>query len=197
MIKSLVSFGQDANWWRQQGLSLLIVNLPADPLIESAFLIKLRADLPRETPLLLLVDTISSPVLQLTTAFDRVRLLKRPFESPALYRSVLDAITDRAPGTQQMFPRYQTDYPVTIQRGSQQVPAAIRNISIGGAYFETRGQMGIAPTDDVHIKLTLPNGSNHEFSSRVVWVRDLPQGQGCGCTFREMDQVYHQILKGF
>lgn len=202
-FESTASFGQPPSFWEQTKIHVLVLRLPEDDLLQAAFFSRLRKDVPRQLPILILSPVISQPLLQLSSLFSKVRLLKLPLNGFTLYRALVDMTTTWEPGKQQVHPRYTTDQAISIRlkSGGPAVPGLLKNLSVGGAFFESRDQtLGLKPTDDIVIDIDLPVGepAKYEFDARIVWMKDGPDGKvGYGCTFTDLDGVHKSLMKGF
>ncbi|MFN7728780.1 MAG: PilZ domain-containing protein [Bdellovibrio sp.] len=202
-FQSTASFGQTAGWWSQLRIDLLIISLPEDALLQAAFFSKLRKDVPHSLPLILISPDISQTVLQLTSIFSKVRILKPPLDGFMLYRSILDITTTWEAGKQQIHPRYLTEQPILIslKNGGAPVAGYMKNMSVGGAFFESEDKtLQLKPTDEIKIEIRLMAAEpvKFEFNARIVWVKDIDQKKsGYGCTFLDVDEVYERLMKGF
>lgn len=202
-FESTASFGQSPEFWEQTKIDLLVLRLPEDDLLQAAFFSRLRKDVPRHLPILVLSPAISQSLLQLSSVFTKVRMLKLPLNGFTLYRAILDITAVWEPGKQQVHPRYTTDQSVLIGlKGSgAKVPGVLRNLSVGGAFFESADQtLGLKPTDEIKIEINIPGHEalKYEFDARIVWMKDGPDGMtGYGCTFSDLDGVYQSLMKGF
>jgi hypothetical protein len=203
VFQSTASFGQTAEWWSQLKIDLLIMSLPEDELLQAAFFSKLRKDVPRTLPLILISPVISQTVLQLTSIFNKVRILKTPLNGFMLYRSILDITATWEPGKQQIHPRYMTEQPILIslKSGGSQVGGVMKNMSVGGAFFESEDKtLRLKPTDEIKIEIPVTGAApaKYEFDARIVWIKDIDEKKsGYGCTFSDLDEVYERLMKGF
>lgn len=196
------SFGQEAVWWTQNSPDCLIICLPPDDLMQGYFLTKLRAEVPKALPLLLLSPNISSSLMQLSQIFSKVRLLKTPVEGLSVLRTIVDLTTPRSQGSQQIHPRYQTDQPIVVSSdfADGNLVGKMRNLSLSGAYFECGPQDLQFKSGDI-VKVSVNMGKppkEYLFDARIVWVKDLEGGlgQGYGITFVNKEEVYNHLLKG-
>jgi hypothetical protein len=200
-FKTTASFGQDADWWNNSKVDLLILNLPEDEMLQLYYVTKMKRDLPRTIPLILITPNISQSLLQMTPLFSKVRILKSPLNAFYLYRAVIDITTEWKPGHQQIHPRYMTEQEirVSLPDSKNSAKARLLNLSVGGAYFETSDTtLALKPTDVVKIEIDVPKKSKYEFEARIIWSK--PVGKkgivGFGCSFVDMDEVYQHLLKG-
>lgn len=199
-FETSASFGQAHEWFDQAGLSLIVLRLPEDEPLQTFFFMKLKKDVPKTMPLLLLSATITQPLLQLTHHFSKLRMLKLPVNPAFLYRAVLDITTEWEPGKQQVHPRYATEYEVEVRLPGDgaRAPAMMKNMSLGGAFFELpdAGGLDLKPTDVVEISIRIPGADEYVFEARVVWLKPVAEGvTGYGCTFTDMDETLQSLLR--
>ena len=200
-VDSTASFGQDASCCVISPPDVLVIQLPEDPLIQEYFFTKLRKDVPKTQPIIFINSTISSSLMQLTTEFARVRMLKAPVEAFFLYRYVSELIRDFSEGEQQTHPRYLTDQEVELSSDytHDKAKATMRNLSMGGAYLELPlGGLALNPGDLAKISIFLGKPpKQYVFDVRVVWNKSLDgqQRRGIGVTFVDRQEVYDSLLK--
>jgi Tfp pilus assembly protein PilZ len=198
-IDSTASFAQGPDFWKSKA-DVLIINLPEDDLLQGYFFQKLKADVPRTQPLILLCAVISAPLMKLSQQFSRVRMLKTPVVGFNLYKCAIDLLQDYEPGQTQIHPRYATDQPVALKTidGSAAMKAVMKNLSISGAYLESNDQSFEIKTGDM-LKIEVLLGDSkkeYAFDVKVVWLKPLDgETRGFGVTFVETDDIYNSLLK--
>ncbi len=203
VFETTASFGQEASWWTENSPDCLVLSLPPDDLMQGYFLTKLRNDVPRSLPILILCNSVSASLMQLSQIFSKVRLLKTPADGPSMLKSISDLITDWE-GKQQVHPRYLTDQEVLVfQEGEgQKSSAKMKNLSISGAYFEVDNSLDVFSAGSF-IKINIAVGSpakEYTFDAKVVWVKPIEgkkQSHGYGVAFTNKEDVYNNLLKGF
>lgn len=192
------SFGQDMGWWTTSSPDCLVLCLPPDDLMQGYFLTKLRNDVPRALPLLILSQSISAAMMSLSQIFTRVRLLKAPAEGHLVVRNLVELLTHWEPGKQQAHPRYMTDQIVVLNNDYQ---GRMKNLSLSGAYVESENvDLAVKSGDLIKMKIQAGNPpKDYVFDARVVWSKPLQTGTGnCfGVAFVNREEVYNQLLKGF
>lgn len=200
-IETTASFGQDSAWWRESAPDLLVVRLPEEELLQEYFFAKLKKDVPRGQPILFLTQNISSSLMQLSTVFGKIRMVKLPADPFILFRAVLDAVKEYEPGRQQVHPRFMTDHAVTVesQGASNQMKATMKNLSLSGAFFEAKASSPKLQPGEL-IKMFIQVGvpqKQYEFKAKVVWSKPMkdPGVQGYGVTFVDRDEIYENLLK--
>lgn len=200
-IQTTASFGQEASWWAANPVDLLVLKLPDDEPLQAYFFVKLKADVPKSLPLVLLTKAVSQSLLQLSPHFAKVRIVKTPVSGFYLFRTMLDITTDWEPGKRQIHPRYVTEQPIRVsQIGNLEKTASImRNLSVGGAYIEIPPKSAVYRSNDmIKIEISLPQGNFYEFDAKVVWAKVKEDGtHGYGCTFVDAAEIYENLLKGF
>ena len=77
-IETTASFGQDAFWWASQAPDLLVLSLPSEPLLQNYFFAKLRKVVPKSQSMILISAAITQDLIQISSEFARVRMLKSP-----------------------------------------------------------------------------------------------------------------------
>jgi len=200
-LETTGSFGQKPEWWAQNAPDALVIKLPADDFLQGFFFSKLKSDVPKAVSLLFICETVSAGLMQMTTHFQKVRIMKSPVEAFDLYRSLGDLLADYHPGKQQASPRYMTNQSIIVSSDSKkgQLEAKMGNLSISGAFFEVnQNTMGLANGDLIRIQIVIPGLKEYVFDAKIVWVRgnQPDQPQGFGCTFVDKDEVYENLLKG-
>lgn len=202
-FETTASFGQEPSWWVENGPDALIISLPPDDLMQGYYLNKLRNDVPRSLPVLLLSSTVSASLMQLSQIFMKVRMLKTPVDGAVMVRTVVEMVTNWGPGREQTHPRYMTDQEIKITSEStpgNSLAARMKNLSLSGAYFESENRDSHFNPGD-YIKLVVMTGEplrEHSFDARIVWIKPIhEQGRGFGVTFVNKEDVYNHLLKGF
>jgi hypothetical protein len=199
-IETTASFGQDITYWTTQAPDVLILQMPDDDLLQSYFFTKLRKDVSKNQPMIILCSTISSSLMQLSTEFSKVRMLKTPVEGFALYRGLIDLLADYKQGQRQVHPRYLTDQKIEIHSDffDGRMTGQMKNLSLSGAYFESEDKTFEVQVGDF-IKLSIFIGQppkQYVFDVRVVWRKDQNSGAaGFGVTFVDKEEVYNHLLK--
>jgi len=202
VLETTATFAQDITYWTTQAPDVLILQLPDDDLTQGFFFTKLRKDVPPTQPIVFICSQISASLMQLSTQFSKVRMLKMPVDGFALYRAMNELLQKFKEGQKQIHPRYLTDQPVEIYSDQHQgkVQGAMKNLSLSGAYFEsseTEFEMKVGDLIKLSI-LTGPTSSSKQyvFDVRIVWVKTQSTGAtGYGVTFVDKDEVYNNLLK--
>lgn len=195
-FETTVSFGQEPEYWTN--VDVLVLRVFEDPALQFAFLHKLET-VNKSVRLIILAESFSPQLMQVSQVIPRVRLLKLPVEGYTLYRSLIDLTTDYPPGQTQIHPRYLTDLNVDVVSDLKSLKrdARMKNLSIGGAYFEvTESSASFQKGDLIRMGVEIPAKRRYDFDARVVWVRSGPQGDvvGYGCTFLNKEEVYDSLL---
>lgn len=198
-FETTASFGQDASWWALQAPTALVLVLPEDEQLLNFYFDKLTKDVPRSTKILFLANTISPGLMKVSGLFSRVRIIKLPVQSFFLYRSLVDLTTEYPAGRGQVHPRYLTDQSiqVTSDLRSKTTTGQMKNLSIGGMYFELNEQIPSFQTGDlVRVGIGLAGIRSYEFDAKVVWTRPShnQEATGYGCTFLNRDQLFDTLL---
>lgn len=200
-LETTASFGQDMTFWTTQAPDALIIDLPDDDSLQAHFFAKLRKDLPANQAILFLCPSISPSLIQLTSKFQKTRILKAPTESFSFYRALVDLTREYQNGQSQVHPRYLTDQAVEVS--SDYVPgrmkAVMRNLSLSGAYIDTDSSDFELKVGDL-AKLSVFTGQSqvkqYVFDVKIVWSKKESSGlQGYGVTFVDKEEVYNQLLK--
>lgn len=206
-IQTTASFAQESSWWATNGPDLLIVELPADDLLQGYYFTKIRKDLPKSQKIIFLSPAISASLIQLSTEYSRVRLIKTPIDGYSFYKAVEDILKDWEPGKRQVHPRYLTDVNVEIRSdfkdGVNQ--GIMKNLSKSGAYFEViKPEFPLEAGEFIHLAIPQSNGKQYLFDAKVVWAKKLESGGsqsasafGYGVAFIDKEDVYMNLLKGF
>ena len=194
------SFGQDPAWWVQNHPDVLIITIPSDPFFQNFFLAKLKRDLPKDINVIALSDSISSDLMKLGDAFQKVRILKAPTEPFYLYRTIIDLMTEYKEGQVQIHPRYLTNQKIEINSESKsgKITGLMKNLSAGGAYLESvNGDLELNTSDFAKVRILIGEPVRHyDFDVRIVWVkRVLANQRGFGVAFVNKDEVYNNLLK--
>jgi hypothetical protein len=177
------------------------LQIPDDDLLQGYFFTKLRKDVPTKQPLILLCSSISQNLMQLSMHFSKVRMLKTPIDGFALYRALNDLLLDYAKnGNKTVHPRYLTDQHVEVYSdvGNSKMPAVMKNLSLSGAYFETKEvAFTLASGDFCKMSIMIGNpAKQYVFDVRVIWCKQQETGaQGYGVTFVNKEEVYNHLLK--
>lgn len=200
VLETTASFAQDITFWTTQAPDVLILHLPDDDLVQGYFFTKLRKDVPTTQPIVFLCSSISSPIMQLSQQYSKVRMLKTPVDGFALYRAANDLLLKFKEGQRQVHPRYLTDQLVEIS--SDHKPGTLRgqmkNLSLSGAYFESEGVDLVLESGDL-VKMSILIGEPNKqyvFDVRIVWAKPQQSGAtGYGVTFVDKEEVYNNLLK--
>ena len=201
-IESTGSFGQEPTWWAQHAPDILIINLPDEEPLQNYFFSKLKTNVPKNQGILILSKNVSTSLMQLSGQFQKLRILKAPISATNLYKSIIDVVTSRETGKQQIHPRYMTDQDVTVTSDLKagKMSSKMKNLSLTGAYIESAANtIGLVIGDLVRIQIYTHNRKEYVFDGRVVWVK-APDGAnfiGFGITFVDKEEVYNNLLKGF
>lgn len=202
-FETTASFGQPAHYWFQSAPQVLVLNLPEDPSLQAYYFEKLRSDMPVSMRIIFLCSAMTQGLMEASTLFERVRLIKTPVTGFFLYRAVIDITTDYPPNQQQVHPRYLTDQNVLVRSNDgsgASLEAQMKNLSIGGAYFEI---FESSPTFEIEesIKMTveLSGIRSYQFDARVIWRKsevavDGKNKVGYGCAFANKEEVYDSLL---
>ncbi|MBX3018320.1 MAG: PilZ domain-containing protein [Bdellovibrionaceae bacterium] len=205
-FETTASFAHDAAFWA--AVDVLVLHVPDEPMIQGAFLEKLKAQVGPKTRVIIMAPQMNPALIAVSHQFPKVRLMKLPVTGYALYRALVDITTDYPRGQQQVHPRFLTDLAVEVVSDLKSVksPARVKNLSISGAYFETvettEAQAVFVVGDLVRMAIALPTGAAggvpkaYQFDARIVWQRPLEDGQGIGygCAFLNKEQVYDELL---
>jgi hypothetical protein len=199
-IETTGTFGQNAQWWDLNAPSLLIIRLPTDEFLQNFFFAKLRTDVSKKIPLLFICESITSVLMQLTTEYAKVRILKSPMDAFELFRTASDLLAEYEPGRQQASPRYMTNQKITVTSDFRpgKFEGVMRNLSISGAFFEAdKNPMGVKNGDLVKIQIVVPGIKEYIFDAKIVWLQEISgKPVGFGCTFVDKEEVYEKLLKG-
>lgn len=195
-FETTVSFAQEADYWSH--VDVLILRIFEDPALQFAFLHRLEA-VHKSVRLIVLTDSFSPQLMQVSQVIPRVRLLKTPADSYTIFRTLVDITTDYPPGQTQVHPRYLTDLNIGVvsELRSLKREARMRNLSIGGAYFEiSESTASFEKGDLIRMSVHIPSKRNYEFDARVVWVRSENENSvvGYGCIFLDKEEVYDSLL---
>lgn len=189
-LSTTASFGQSPDFWLQSKIDVVVISLPDDDLIQVAFLAKIKSDLPKDRPIILITPQITESLLSLGESFDRLRVLQSPVEAFNLYRTILDLITPRLAEHKQAHPRYETNQEIILQStfvGIQvDILGSLKNLSMGGAYVETlsnQSRQELLVGQEVNLVIDLPGYSRSEFLGKVVWRKPIEGGEGYGICF--------------
>lgn len=199
-IETTASFAQDPDYWKTMPPDILVINLPDDDLLQGYYFTKIRKDLQKTQSMIFLCSNISAPLMQMSTMFSKVRMIKTPVGSFSLYRALVDLVQEYQPGQRQIHPRYLTDHPIEIQSDHfvGKMKAKMKNLSLGGAYFESAEKSFEMNTGD-YIKLAIFIGQpqkQYVFDVKIVWRKPQQTGDtGYGVSFVDKEEVYNQLLK--
>lgn len=199
-FETTASFGQDAVFWGSQAPDVLIIQLPEDDMLQGYYFTKLRKDVSKNQAIIFLCAVVSSPLMQLSMYFSKVRMLKSPVDGMAVYRSVVDLTQEYEDGKKQIHPRYQTEQNVEVRSDMHEgrVHGVMKNLSVTGAYFEIKEEMfPIKAGDFIRLSVFVGNPTKlYVFDVRVVWsAQKTPALKGFGCTFVDKDAVYNNLLR--
>lgn len=193
------SFGQTDDFWNEAQIDLIVVSLPEDKFLQSAFLLKIRNQYPQNKSLILISPEITEGQLNLSSIFRKLRLLKSPIDGFSLYRAILDLLTPWQEGKQQNHPRYLTDQKILISRLNDEkvVTGQLKNLSVGGAFFELADlSLGLQTADEVRIEIPVPERTQIQFQAKIVWSREMKQGRhGYGCLFLLDDELQNKFKR--
>ncbi len=202
-FETTASFGQPAHYWFQSQPQVLILTMPDDPALQNYYFEKLRSDVPVNLRIIFLCPAMTQGLMEASTLFERVRLIKTPVTGFFLYRAVTDVTTDYPPNEQQIHPRYLTDQQIRLHlvNGGSQVEAKMRNLSISGAYFEIEENTPTFKIEDtVRMTVELAGIRGYQFDARIVWrkaevkVDGGVNTMGYGCSFLNKEAVYDSLL---
>jgi hypothetical protein len=196
------SFGQDSGYWATRPPAVLILHLPDDDNLQSFFIEKIKKDIPKVLPLVILCPRISSSLMALSQAHSKLRFFKMPMEPAAVYRALIDLTRVYKEGERQVHPRYQTHQPVEVTSDFMEgrMPAIMKNLSMSGAYFEAdSAAFEIKANDLLKISVYLAESNRqYIFDVKVVWSKPQTSGAiGYGVTFVNKEEVYNSLLKSF
>lgn len=200
-FETTASFAHDPAFW--SGVDVLVLHVPDEPMIQSAFLEKLKTQIGPRTRVIILAPAINPALIAVSSQYPKVRLLKLPVTGYELYRALVDITTEYPLGQQQVHPRFLTDLPVEVlcDMKFMKLSARVKNLSISGAYFEI-SDIGstFAKGDLVRLAIQMPTGASasksYAFDARIVWIKALSEGGGTGygCAFLNKEQVYDELL---
>lgn len=201
-FETTASFGQEAVFWTH--VDVLILLVPVDPQLQKAFLDRLPT-VSRKTKLIILTEQFTPLLMQASQIFQGVRLMKAPVNGYALYRALIDITTNYPVGQQQVHPRYLTDLPIQVVSDLKglRMTARMKNLSVGGAYFEVSEELALAGPakkltrgDLIRLAIQMPAGKKYDFDAKLVWTRpSLADAiEGFGCAFLNKEQVYDSLL---
>ncbi len=199
-IETTASFGQDSTFWTSQSPDILILNVPEDETLQEYFYIKLRRDVPGKQALIILCNSISTALTQLSVHFRKMRMLKTPVDGFSIFRAVNELLTEYREGQRQIHPRYLTEQAIQIQSDLHkgQVNGVMKNLSLSGAYFESSETTFEIKVGDF-VKLSAMIGEpakQYLFDVKVVWSKVQASGAtGYGVTFVNKEDVYNNLLK--
>ena len=171
--------------------------------MQSFYFEKLRADVTVNLRIIFLCSAMTQGLMEASTLFERVRLIKTPVTGFFLFRALIDITTDYPPNEQQIHPRYLTDQTIKMHlaSGGPTIEARMKNLSIGGAYFEIQeSSPSFAIEDTVRMTIELIGIRGYQFDARIVWRKpDIKvDGQknvmGYGCAFLNKELVYDSLL---
>jgi hypothetical protein len=201
-IETTASFGQPGPYWATQSPDVLILKLPDDDLLQAYFFEKLRKDISPKQSLIVLCTTISAALMQLSTAYSKIRMIKTPVSGERLLQTIFEITQDYQEGKSQMHPRYLTDQSVELHSDffEGKISAQMKNMSRSGAYFEIQHlDFELKPGDFLKLSIVSASASKeYVFDIRIVWKKLLdPGAQGFGVTFVDEEQVYNHLLRYF
>ncbi|PWU19325.1 MAG: hypothetical protein C5B49_05985 [Bdellovibrio sp.] len=198
-FETTASFGQDVTFWTLQNWAALVLVLPDDEVLLPHFLQKLKNTVPRSLNLLLVAPTLTPQLMQTTSLFTRMRVVKSPVDGFSLYRNLIDLTTVYPAGMIQTQPRYLTDQQILVVSDfkNKESPGQMRNLSTGGIYFEISELVpSFLPGDLIRIMVDLQGLNSYQFDAKVIWSKPLANADvtGYGCAFLNNEQVYDTIL---
>ena len=199
VFETTASFGQDASWWALQAPQALILVLPDDEQLLNYYYEKLRSDVPRATKMMFLAPTISPGLMQVTSLFEKIRIIKTPVEPFFLYRTLVDLTTEYSADAQQVHPRYLTDQHIEIfsDLKVKRAEGHMKNLSIGGMYFEMPELIPSFHAGDlIRVAVDLKGIRSYQYDAKVVWSKTLQSqsATGYGCAFLNREQVFDTLL---
>lgn len=202
-FETTVSFGQPAHFWFQSPPQVLILNMPEEPSMQAFYFEKLRSDLPVNLRIIFLCSAMTQGLMEASTLFERVRLIKTPVTGFFLFRALIDITTDYPPNEQQIHPRYLTDQSIKLHlvNGGPTIEAQMKNLSIGGSYFEIQEVTpSFSVEDTIRMTVELAGVRGYQFDARIVWrkadikVDGSKNVIGYGCAFLNKELVYDSLL---
>jgi hypothetical protein len=202
-FETTASFGQESSWWTTAGPDVLILCMPADDLMQGYFMTKLKQDVPRSIPLVVMSTVVTSNLMGLSQIFSRVRIVKSPASGESILKALRELTTVYGDQKKQVHPRYLTDQDIVIssELHGTETKAIMRNLSLSGIYFECLAEVTDYKATDV-VKINVQLGApprDYFFDAKIVWAKSLDTGTGWGfgATFVDKDEVYNHLLKGF
>lgn len=202
-FETTASFGQAAHFWFQSAPQVLILNMPEDPALQHFYFEKLKSDVPVTLKIIFLCAAMTPGLMESSTLFERVRLIKTPVTGFFLYRALTDITTDYPPNQQQIHPRYLTDQEIlvhSVDENSGSVQAQMKNLSISGAFFEVlESTPSFKVEETIKLSIELVGLRVYQFDAKVVW-RKTEGGEdgktrvGYGCAFNNKEDVYDSLL---
>lgn len=205
-VETTASFGQGIDWWAQNRKDVVILTLPDDLQLQNFFVIKLKSgDVPKDIPFIILTHHLNEEILELSSHFLSIRILKNPADGPTLFKAVNDLLTPREVGKQQSHPRFLTQEPAELflLGSNTAINTVMRNLSKSGAYLESETNLiaSLKAGESIRIKFELSHiARQYEMEARVVWIRPLtedPKRSGIGISFISKDEWYNDLLKNF
>jgi hypothetical protein len=194
-FETTVSFGQDAVWWSLEAPEALVLVLPDDEEILEQYYTKLQHIVPRSTRILFLTPVITPRLMKISALFEFINIVKSPVEPFFLYRALVDLTTQH--DQRQKHPRYLTEQSVRIEAAAkaQKCHAVVRNMSVGGMYFELPEVIPSYRPGDL-LRVTMENSRKQTFDAKVVWTKTVQNqiSTGYGCAFLSRDQVLDILL---
>ena len=190
-IRTTASFGQEASWWEKNAPDILVVSLPEDSFLQSQFILKLRTDVPKHIPLLLTCEVITTGIMQLTTVFSKIRIVRGPEDAEKFFTGLHELFAQYSPGRQQVAPRFPTNQAGKLTRSdsSEEVPIILKNMSSTGLYFEVVNdplELGINQT--VKIQVEIPGIRDYAFEGKIIWRKNLELNRiGFGLRFLDKE----------
>lgn len=182
------SFGQTSEWWKEKNPDLVILSLPEEEPYLSFFTNKLKNETDRQLKMLWITKDISTELMQLSTQFEKVRIMKRPLEDFSFYRAMVDLTADYEEGKLQTHPRYVTDQDVKVQKKPSKEIFIMRmkNLSRGGSFLEAQNQNpGFVLGDILEIEIFLEAlGREYKFEGEVVWRQEATNSKKLGLGIR-------------
>lgn len=198
VFETTSSFSQDPEFLLM-AIDVLALSLPPEADLQEAYFTKIKRDISADKPMLFLCEKMSPELIRMSQTWKKLRLIKTPIDPDSLFRALVDITTDYPSGQQQVHPRYLTDLNIEVISDIKSVrqKARMKNLSIGGAYFEvTDTNSGFQTGDLVRLSISLSESRSYEFDAKIVWNRPAPENAaiGYGCTFLNKEQVYDALL---
>lgn len=200
-ITTTASFGQESGWWKLNVFDCVLIHLPPEEYLELAFLKKLKRDIPKQIPVIFLVELVSGELLSQSKERDKIRILKKPLAADFIYRTILELTTDFGPGKQQLHPRFPTNQQIEMNCEYKKIAieGVMKNVSLGGAYVESSQRKArLVAGDLLKLKIRSSAGKSYELDAKLIWKSELPSmnGLGYGLSFVTMDGAFDRFMNG-